>query len=100
MLTCGKFRTLAAGLFVLCVSFSLDGAPVSKRPLFGPVGIDLKFLASPRIKTGSYDVTPKGRLSLYNNRWASIVFFLCGINQIDQRLSLNTCFLSAEKIKT
>ena len=72
MLTCGKIRTLAAGLFVLCVSLSLDGAPVPKRPLFGPVGIDLKFLASPRIKTGSYDVTPKGRLSLYNNRWVAI----------------------------
>lgn len=72
MLTCGKIRTLAAGLFVLFVSFSLEGAPPSKRPLFGPVGIDLKFLASPRIKTGSSNVTPRGRLSLYNNRWVCI----------------------------
>ena len=72
MLTCGKFRTLAAGLFALCVSLSLEGAPVDKRPLFGPVSIDLKFLASPRIKTGSSNVTPRGRLSLYNNRWACI----------------------------
>ena len=72
MLTCGKFRTLAIGLCALCVSLSLEGAPAARRPLFGPVNVDLKFLASPRIKTGSSNVTPKGRLSLYNNRWVSI----------------------------
>ena len=72
MLTCGKIRTLAVGLFALFVSLSLEGAPASKRPLFGPVGIDLKFLASPRIKTGSSTVTARGRLSLYNNRWVGI----------------------------
>ena len=72
MLTCGKIRTLVVGLFALCISLSLEGAPTAKRPLFGPVSIDLKFLASPRIKTGSSSVTPKGRLSLYNNRWVGI----------------------------
>lgn len=72
MLTCGKIRTLAVGLFALCISLSLEGAPTAKRPLFGPVSVDLKFLASPRIKTGSSNVTPKGRLSLYNNRWVGI----------------------------
>jgi len=72
MLTCGKIRTLAVGLCALFVTLSLEGAPTAKRPLFGPVGVDLKFLASPRITTGSSSVTPKGRLSLYNNRWVGI----------------------------
>ena len=72
MLTSGTLRTLTVGLFALCVSLALEAAPASRRPLFGPVGIDLKFLASPRIKTGSSSVTSKGRLSLYNNRWVSI----------------------------
>ena len=72
MLISGKFRTLAVGFFALCAFLSLEGAPSAKRPLFGPVSVELKFLASPRIKTGSSNVTPRGRLSLYNNRWGAI----------------------------
>ena len=72
MLTCGKIRTLAIGLCALCAFLSLEGAPAAKRPLFGPVGIDMKFLLSPRIKAGSSNFSTKGRLSLYNNRWGVI----------------------------
>ncbi|MBQ7694912.1 MAG: hypothetical protein IJT50_07280 [Lentisphaeria bacterium] len=72
MLTCGKFRILAIGLCALCVSLSLAGAPAAKRPLFGPVNVDMKFLLSPRIKAGSTNFSTKGRLSLYNNRWGVI----------------------------
>ena len=72
MSTCGNFRTLAIGLCALCAFFSLEGAPAAKRPLFGPVNVDMKFLLSPRIKAGSTNFSSKGRLSLYNTRWGVI----------------------------
>jgi len=69
MVTCGKIR-VAALLCGVFFAFSLGAA--EKRPLFTPIEVSMKFLASPRVKAGATNSASRGRLTLTNSRWGVI----------------------------